>query len=248
MRGRDVDGAFVSPFNPYKWGDAFVEGNSLQYTWSVLHDVEGLVDAMGGERSFLEMLDSVFSAPPVYDASFYGFRIHEITEMQAAGTGNYAHGNQPSQHITYLYDWTSRPWKTQRLVRDIMDRLYRATPDGYCGDEDNGQTSAWYVFSALGFYPVCPGTTQYAVGSPLFRKAVITRPYGVKIKVSAPRNAPDVPYVEKMSVNGKNWTRNYIEHGDLVKGGRIKFKMGSEPARDRGVKPEERPYSFSREK
>lgn len=246
MRGRYPDGSFKSPFSPFDWGDDFIEGNSLQYTWSVFHDIQGLSDAMGGEISFLEMLDSVFVSPPYYDFSFYGYRIHEIREMQVADMGNYAHCNQPSQHIPYLYNWSSQPWKGQRIIRDIMDKLYKPAPDGYCGDEDNGQTSAWYIFSALGFYPVCPGSTQYAVGSPLFKKAVITRPDGAKINISAPANAPGSPYIQKMSVNGKNWTHNYIDHNDLIKKGSIKFKMGSEPARDRGIKLEDRPYSFSR--
>ena len=247
MRGRKADGTFQEPFSPYQWGGAFTEGNAWHYTWSVFHDVEGLQDLMGCEESFEEMLDSVFVVPPVYDDSYYGFRIHEITEMQVADMGNYAHGNQPAQHMLYLYDWTSRPWKGQRRIRETMDRLYRATPDGYCGDEDNGQTSAWYVFSALGFYPVCPAGTQYALGTPLFRKAVVTRPDGRKFTVDAPENAPDAFYVRSLKLNGRTWTRNYVEHGDLVKGARLTFGMGTEPATERGTAPDDRPYSMSRE-
>ncbi len=173
MRGRNRSGDFQRPFSPYKWGDAFTEGNAWHYTWSVFHDVEGLADAMGGKEEFGKMLDSVFVVPPIYDDSYYGVRIHEITEMQVANMGNYAHGNQPAQHMIYLYNYAGQPAKAQWWTREVMDRLYSAKPDGYCGDEDNGQTSAWYVFSALGFYPVCPGADEYAVGSPLFRKAVI---------------------------------------------------------------------------
>ena len=247
MRGRKADGTFQEPFSPYQWGGAFTEGNAWHYTWSVFHDVEGLQDLMGCEESFEEMLDSVFVVPPVYDDSYYGFRIHEITEMQVADMGNYAHGNQPAQHMLYLYDWTSRPWKGQRRIRETMDRLYRATPDGYCGDEDNGQTSAWYVFSALGFYPVCPAGTQYALGTPLFRKAVVTRPDGRKFTVDAPENAADAFYVRSLKLNGRTWTRNYVEHGDLVEGARLTFGMGTEPATERGTAPDDRPYSMSRE-
>ena len=181
MRGRNADGSFQEPFSPYKWGDAFTEGNAWHYTWSVFHDIPGLVEAMGGQESFEEMLDSVFKVPPIYDDSYYGYRIHEITEMQVADMGNYAHGNQPSQHMLYLYDWTKHPEKGHAHIREVMDRLYSAAPDGYCGDEDNGQTSAWYVFSALGFYPVCPGSGEYAHCTPLFPKAEVILPEGKKL-------------------------------------------------------------------
>ncbi len=168
MRGRKQDGSFAEPFSPYKWGGDFTEGNSWHYTWSVFHDIPGLVEAMGGSDSFEQMLDSVFVVPPIYDDSSYGFRIHEIAEMQVAAMGNYAHGNQPAQHVIYLYDYVGAREKTDKWVNEVRSRLYKATPDGYCGDEDNGQTSAWYVFSSLGFYPVCPGSNEYALCSPLF--------------------------------------------------------------------------------
>lgn len=178
MRGRNLDGSFQEPFSPYKWGGVFTEGNAWHYTWSVFHDVEGLMEAMGGREEFTRMLDSVFVVPPIYDDSYYGYRIHEITEMQVANMGNYAHGNQPAQHMIYLYNWAGEHQKTAKRVREVMDRLYKATPDGYCGDEDNGQTSAWYVFSALGFYPVCPASGEYAEGAPLFERFVIHRDDG----------------------------------------------------------------------
>ena len=174
MRGKNKDGSFQSPFNPFKWGDAFTEGNSWHYTWSVFHDVQGLVDLMGGRQKFVAKLDSVFTLPPVFDESYYGGVIHEIREMQIANMGQYAHGNQPIQHMIYLYNYAGEPWKTQYWLREVMNRLYLPTPDGYCGDEDNGQTSAWYVFSALGFYPVCPATDQYVLGAPLFKKVTAT--------------------------------------------------------------------------
>ena len=173
MRGRRADGSFQEPFSPYKWGGDFTEGNAWHYTWSVFHDIPGLVEEMDGEESFEQMLDSVFKVPPIYDDSYYGYRIHEITEMQVADMGNYAHGNQPSQHMLYLYNWTKHPEKGRAHIREVMERLYSAAPDGYCGDEDNGQTSAWYVFSALGFYPVCPGSGEYAKGESLFPKVEI---------------------------------------------------------------------------
>lgn len=171
MRGKNADGKFQSPFNPLKWGDAFTEGNSLHYTWSVFQDIEGLVSLMGGKEAFAGKLDEVFQMPPVFDDSYYGFTIHEIREMQIVNMGNYAHGNQPIQHMIYLYNYVGQPFKAQEKVRDVLTKLYAATPDGYCGDEDNGQTSAWYVFSSLGFYPVTPGVAQYVIGAPLFTKA-----------------------------------------------------------------------------
>ena len=174
MRGKNQDGSWQSPFNPFKWGDAFTEGNSWHYTWGVFHDIQGLIDLMGGRKEFVGMLDSIFVMPPTFDDSYYGEVIHEIREMQIAGMGQYAHGNQPIQHMLYLYDYAGEPWKTQYWVRETMNKLYKATPDGYCGDEDNGQTSAWYVFSALGFYSVCPATDQYALGAPLFRRVTLS--------------------------------------------------------------------------
>ncbi|HEV8282673.1 MAG TPA: GH92 family glycosyl hydrolase, partial [Chitinophagaceae bacterium] len=181
MRGKNKDGKFQSPFNPFKWGDAFTEGNSWHYTWSVFHDIEGLKKLMGGNEMFIRMLDSVFDMPPVFDESYYRGVIHEIREMQIMNMGQYAHGNQPIQHMIYLYNYAGQPWKTQYWVRQAMNKLYKPTPDGYCGDEDNGQTSAWYVFSALGFYPVCPGTDQYVLGSPMFKKITINFENGNKL-------------------------------------------------------------------
>ena len=248
MRGRNEDGSFQSPFSPYKWGDAFTEGNAWHYTWSVFHDVQGLIDLMGGEEDFCRMLDSVFVVPPIYDDSYYGVRIHEITEMQVAHMGNYAHGNQPAQHMIYLYGYAGRPWKSQYHVRDVMDRLYSATPDGYCGDEDNGQTSAWYVFSALGFYPVCPGSDEYVLGSPLFKKAMIRLENGKTVTIGAQNNSPENVYVKGMKVHGDIWKHNYLKYSDLMKGPYISFNMSPVPDYTRGTAEDDKPYSFSREK
>ena len=221
MRGRNADGSFQEPFSPYKWGDAFTEGNAWHYTWSVFHDVPGLIEAMGGEDAFVEMLDSVFKVPPVYDDSYYGYRIHEITEMQVADMGNYAHGNQPAQHMLYLYDWTSSARKGQQRIRETMDRLYSATPDGYCGDEDNGQTSAWYIFSSLGFYPVCPASGQYAIGTPLFPEATVCLPGGKSLRITAKGAGP---YVNRILLNGKKVDGNFLETASLKKGGKLVFE------------------------
>jgi predicted alpha-1,2-mannosidase len=248
MRGRNSDGSFQSPFNPLKWGDAFTEGNSWHYTWSVFHDPQGLIDLMGGKREFNVMMDSVFNVPPLFDESYYGGVIHEIREMQIMNMGNYAHGNQPIQHMIYLYNYSGEPWKAQYRVRESIDKLYSATPDGYCGDEDNGQTSAWYVFSALGFYPVCPGSGEYVLGSPLFKNVTVNLPNGKKITVTASDNDRDRRYVSSMKVNGKNYTKNYITHETLVSGANIRYRMSESPNTKRGTEEADFPYSFSKEK
>ena len=248
MRGRNKNGDFQAPFSPLKWGDAFTEGNSWHYTWSVFHDPQGLIDLMGGKQTFVNMLDSVFAVPPVFDDSYYGFPIHEIREMQVMNMGNYAHGNQPIQHMIYLYDWAGEPWKAQYWVREVMDRMYTPTPDGYCGDEDNGQTSAWYVFSALGFYPVAPGTDQYALGAPLFKKAVLNLENGRKVTINAADNTGDNRYIRDMKVNGKVYDKNYITYPALMDGAVIDFGMSDKPNFSRGVSESSYPYSFSKEK
>ena len=247
MRGRNADGTFQSPFSPLKWGDAFTEGNSWHYSWSVFHDPQGLIDLMGGKKEFVQMLDSVFAVPPIFDDSYYGGVIHEIREMTVMNMGNYAHGNQPIQHMIYMYDYAGEPWKAQYWLRQVMDRMYTPQADGYCGDEDNGQTSAWYVFSALGFYPVCPGSNEYALGAPLFKKATIHLENGKELVIDAPENSDENYYIKSMSMNGKNYTKNYFRHEDLMKGGTIEVEMSDEPNKKRGINDDDAPYSFSKE-
>lgn len=248
MRGRNKDGSFQEPFSPFKWGDAFTEGNSWHYTWSVFHDIAGLVDLMGGKESFVGMLDSVFIVPPVFDESYYGQVIHEIREMQIMNMGNYAHGNQPIQHMIYLYNYAGQPWKTQYWIREVLDRLYTPQADGYCGDEDNGQTSAWYVFSSMGFYPVAPATTEYVIGAPLFKKITVNLENGNKIKISAPENSPENRYIQNIEMNGKTYGKNYFDYEELQKGADIHFKMNYIPNKERGTEESDFPYSFSSEK
>ena len=247
MRGRNKDGQFQAPFSPLKWGDAFTEGNSWHYSWSVFHDPQGLIDLMGGEKVFVEMLDSVFIVPPLFDDSYYGQVIHEIREMTVMNMGNYAHGNQPIQHMIYMYNYAGQPWKAQYWLRQVMNRMYTSGPDGYCGDEDNGQTSAWYVFSALGFYPVCPGTDEYIIGAPLFKKATLHFENGNSLVIDAPNNSKKNFYVNSMNVNDTDYTKNYLRHKDLFKGGTIKVDMSNRPNKNRGTKEEDMPYSFSKE-
>ena len=248
MRGKNKDGQFQSPFNPLKWGDAFTEGNSWHYSWSVFHDVQGLIDLMGGNKTFVNMLDSVFVQPPLFDDSYYGGVIHEIREMQIADMGQYAHGNQPIQHMIYLYNYAGEPWKAQYWAREVMNRMYSAAPDGYCGDEDNGQTSAWYVFSALGYYPVCPAMDEYVLGAPLFKKATIKLENGKSFVIEAPNNSGENKYVHHGTLGGKIHSLNYITHTDVMKGGTLKLDMRSEPNKSRGTKASSYPYSFTTDK
>jgi len=245
MRGKKENGEFMKPFSSLKWGDAFTEGNSWHYTWSVFHDSQGLIDLMGGDKAFVSMLDSVFSVPPVFDDSYYGFVIHEIREMTVMNMGNYAHGNQPIQHMIYLYNYAKQPWKAQYWLRQVMNKMYTPTPDGYCGDEDNGQTSAWYVFTALGFYPVCPGSNEYVVGAPLFKKATIHLENGKDVTIEAPLNSEENLYIKEMKLNGKSYTHNYFSHEDLMNGAKIQIEMSNLPNENRGIAAEDAPYSFS---
>lgn len=247
MRGKNKDGSWQTPFNPFKWGDAFTEGNSWHYSWSVFHDVQGLIDLMGGKQNFVKKLDSVFTLPPVFDDSYYGGVIHEIREMQIANMGQYAHGNQPIQHMIYLYNYAGEPWKTQYWVRETMNRMYMATPDGYCGDEDNGQTSAWYVFSAMGFYPVTPGVNQYVMGAPLFKNITLQLENGNKLYIKAPQNSDKNRYISSVTFNGKPLSKNWLDHKEMMKGGIINFTMSAQPSKVRGVKNTDVPYSLSNE-
>ena len=247
MRGKNKEGDFQSPFNPLKWGDAFTEGNSLHYTWSVFHDVQGLIGLMGGKEKFASKLDEVFQMPPAFDASYYGQTIHEIREMQVANMGNYAHGNQPIQHMIYLYNYANQSYKAQAKIREVLTKLYSATPDGYCGDEDNGQTSAWYVFSSLGFYPVTPGVNQYVIGSPLFKKATLHLENGKTFKIEAKDNSKSNYFIQSAQLNGNDYFNTYLNFDDIQKGGVIEFKLGEIPNKAWGSKPENVPYSLSNE-
>ena len=246
MCGKRKDGTFEPDFSPLKWGGNFTEGNSWHYTWSVFHDVQGLIELMGGNSEFVSMLDSVFAVPPHFDDSYYGFPIHEIREMTVMNMGNYAHGNQPIQHFIYLYNYAGAPWKAQYWLRQVMNRMYKPTPDGYCGDEDNGQTSAWYIFSALGFYPVCPGSNEYVLGAPLFKKAVMHLENGNIVTINAPANSDDNIYIRNLYIDGKEYKHNYLLHDRLMQGVTIDAVMSDTPNKKRGVAEEDAPYSFSR--
>jgi predicted alpha-1,2-mannosidase len=247
MRGRNEDGTFQSPFQPDKWGDAFTEGCSWHWTWCVFHDVQGLIDLMGGKTKFIEKMDSVFVAPPTFDYSYYKKQIHEITEMLIMNMGQYAHGNQPIQHMPYLYNYAGEPWKTQYHVREIMNKLYTPAPDGLCGDEDNGQTSAWYVFSAMGMYSVAPGTNQYVLGAPLFKKSTLMLENGKTFVINAGNNSAENRYVQKAKLNGKTHTKTFLNHSDITNGGTFNLTMSAEPNKSKGVNASDTPYSMTNE-
>lgn len=246
MAPKSKDGKFKADFNPFSWGGPFTEGNSYHYSWSVFQDINGLKNLMGGDRKFISMLDSIFMLPPNFgDYSYYGEVIHEMREMQIANFGQYAHGNQPIQHMIYLYNYTSQPYKSQYWVREVMNRLYTPNPDGYCGDEDNGQTSAWYVFSALGFYPVTPAHPEYVTAAPLFKHAEISFENGKKLTINTPENSAEKRYVKHSSFNGKELKTNALDHFELMKGGEIEIKMSEKPNLKRNTKKEAYPFSMS---
>ena len=246
MVGKSDKGVFNPKFKGTDWSRDFCEGNSWHWSFCVFHDPKGLMDLMGGVDNLNLMMDSVFVIPSKMGMDSRGM-IHEMREMQVMNMGQYAHGNQPIQHMAYLYNYTGQPWKAQYWVREIMHKLYSAAPDAYCGDEDNGQTSAWYVFSALGFYTVCPGTDQYVLGTPLFKSVKLHLENGKTVVIDSNNNSLENRYVQSMKVNGKAYTRNYLTHDQLLKGIRIHYQMSPTPNKNRGIGLQDVPYSFSAE-
>lgn len=246
MRGRDENGKWTPNFDPYEWGGPFTEGNAWHYLWSVFHDVNGLIGLLGGKDNFTAKLDSVFTVPNTVHVGTYGGKIHEMTEMEVAHTGQYAHGNQPIQHMIYLYNYAGQPWKAQSRVREMMAKLYNSTENGYPGDEDQGQTSSWYVLSAMGFYSVCPGTDEYVIGSPVFRKTTITLENGKQFVITAENNSQKNVYIQSAELNGKNYTKNYLSYQDLINGGAFNLKMNDQPNKTRGISSEDLPFSVSK--
>ncbi|MGQ8338264.1 GH92 family glycosyl hydrolase [Sunxiuqinia sp. A32] len=247
MRGRKVNGDWAyDNFNEYRWGNPFTEGNSAQYTWSVFQDVQGLIDLMGGKDKFNERLDTFFNGTNTYDVGSYGSVIHEIAEMIDANMGQYAHGNQPCQHVPYLYNYSGQPWKAQAQLRKVMTQLYNASPKGYPGDEDQGGLSSWYILSSLGIYSVCPGTDQYVIGSPMFEKATITLENGKKFVIKADGNSAENVYIDSATLNGKSYSKNWITYEDIINGGELHFKMSNQPNLERGISEEDIPFSVSK--
>jgi predicted alpha-1,2-mannosidase len=244
MRGRKLNGEWTD-LDAYEWGGPYCEGNAWHYTWSVFHDIQGLIDLMGGEEKFTAKIDSVFILPNTVKTGTYRTKIHEMLEMELANMGQYAHGNQPIQHLIYLYNYAGQPWKTQYWIRQVMDRLYNATEKGFPGDEDQGGMSSWYVLSALGIYSVCPGTDEYVIGSPLFPKVTITLENGKKFVIEASNNKKENVYIQSTTLNGKPFSKNYIRYNDIESGGVLYFEMGDTPNRTKGTAKDDRPFSLS---
>ena len=245
MRGRGADGKWTPDFNPIAWGGPFIEGNAMHYNWSVFQDIQGLIDLYGSDEEFCKHLDAVFDMPGIADLGFYDDVYNEMVEMIVAGLGQYEHGNQPIHHMPYLYDYAGQPWKTQFHVRQIMDKVYNPGPKGYPGDEDQGSMSSWYVMSALGLYPVTPGSSQYAIGSPLFRKATISLENGNTFTIVAENNSEANVYIQSATLNGEPFERSWIDHSELIAGGELHFVMGPEPNKERCTAKDAAPFSLS---
>jgi predicted alpha-1,2-mannosidase len=225
MRGRRVDGSWSEPFDPllsdHRQNTDYTEGNAWQHSWFVPHDAAALVEAMGGEEAFVRRLDELFEQDTVIHGANASADISGLI-------GQYAHGNEPSHHIAYLYSWAGYPERTGERVRQILDTQYRADPDGLAGNEDCGQMSAWYVFSALGFYPADPSSGVYVLGVPRFDSAVLRVERGTFV-VRAIRTGPEDRYVRAVRLNGKPWPLTYVRHADLAAGGSLEFEMAPEP-------------------
>ena len=248
MRGRQENGDWLANFDPVEWGGPFTEGNAWHYLWSVFQDPQGLINLMGGEKNFNKKMDSVFSVPNTVHVGTYGGKIHEMTEMEMADMGQYAHGNQPIQHMPYLYNYSGQPWKAQAKVREVMEKLYSSTENGYPGDEDQGQTSSWYVLSAMGFYSVCPGTNQYVMGSPVFEKITLNLENGKTFIINAKGNNKQNVYIQNAALNGTDFTKNYLTYQQMIKGGKLDMTMGAKPNKNRGTGKEDKPFSLSDKK
>jgi predicted alpha-1,2-mannosidase len=244
MRGRLADGSWRPHFDPFEWGNPFTEGSAWHYTWSVMHNIQGLINLMGGREAFCTKLDSMFTLPAKFSVGHYKREIHEMTEMVACNMGQYAHGNQPVHHVLYLYDYAGQPWKTQKWVRHAVSTLYGPGPDGLCGDEDNGQMSVWYLFSAIGFYPVCPGEPSYVIGSPLFSKVTLHLANGKQFVIVGNNNSAKNVYIDSVGLNGKTYDKTYIPHQTIMDGGMINLNMSETPNTSWGVQPESAPFSM----
>ncbi|WP_312334758.1 GH92 family glycosyl hydrolase [Sphingobacterium sp.] len=245
MRGRLDNGQWREPFDPVEWGGPFTEANAWQYTWSVMHDVNGLINLIGGVDKFNAKLDTFFTMEQRVNYGSYKQEIHEMREMLLSKMGQYAHGNQPTQHVPYLYNFSGQPWKAQKYARMVTSRLYNATEKGYPGDEDQGQMSSWYVLSAMGIYSVCPGTDEYVFGSPVFKKVTISLDNGKTFTIKADNNSLEHVYIQSATLNGAAYDKNFIRYEDLLKGGELHFVMGDKPNYERGISTASRPFSLS---
>jgi len=229
FRAKNSDGTWVEPFNPLAYGGnggyPFTEGNAWQYLWYVPQDVPSFIDLMGGDEKFTQKLDTFFTLAA---------KPGDVNGNASGFIGQYAHGNEPSHHIVYLYDYTNEPWKAQYYSAKIMNELYNDQPSGYSGNEDCGQMSAWYIFSAMGFYPVNPANSIYCFGSPQLEKATINLANGKQFKVITHNAGADNVYIQKIILNGKPYEKNFITHNTITGGGEMEFFMGNTPNKKMG--------------
>ncbi len=242
IRAKDRNGKFITPFDPLQTHDmGYIEGNAWNYSLFVPHDIDNLIELSGGKSKFIKHLDSLFTM--TLPAKYY-----ENTEDidQVGIIGNYVHGNEPSHHVPYMFAYAGKPWKTQAIVRDVMNKMYKNKPDGLCGNDDCGQMSAWYLFSAMGFYPVCPGSNQYIIGAPYLPYLRILLENGKQLTIIANGVNDNFKYVQALTLNGKPYNKLFINHSELIEGGVLEFKMGKKPNLKWGI-VEAKPYSLSKE-
>jgi predicted alpha-1,2-mannosidase len=223
FRGKNADGSWLSPFDSFTWGSPYEEGSAWQHRWDAPHAVKDLFEALGGKAAAVDALEKMVTVPPIFHVGVYGGEIHEMSEMAAVPFGQYAHSNQPSHHMLYLFAEAGRPDRTQFWVRRTLNELY--SPDSFAGDEDTGSMAAWYILSSLGFYQVCPGVPEYTIGAPLFPQATVHLPGGKTLKVRAEGNSADTVYVEKVSLNGEARTGRKLSHREIAAGGTLLFRM-----------------------
>lgn len=234
MRPKNMDGSWVTPFDPTEGSDHFVEGNSFQYSLFAPHDINGLIDLIGGDEKFNIWLDVLFTTRSKYDSE----------AIDATGLiGQYAHGNEPSHHMAYLYNYSGMPWKTQSMVREILETMYDDQPNGLSGNEDCGQMSAWYILSSMGFYPVCPGDINYVIGTPIFDKVSINLENGKKFTIRAKNASIENKFIRSATLNGKTYNKSFFSHNDIMNGSELAFEMGSMPNKSWGAASEARPKS-----
>ena len=242
MRAKNSDGSWKSPFDPLSThGQGYIEGNAWNYSLYVPHDVRGFIHLLGGNEKLITWLNALFTMETSDES------IAQSEDIDKAGIiGNYVHGNEPSHHVPYMYCYAGAPWKTQERIHQIVKAMYRSSPDGLCGNDDCGQMSAWYIFSVMGFYPVCPGSNEYVIGSPCVGKAIINLENGNKFTIEAKNLSGENIYIQSVTLNDRKHDRSYLMHSDIINGGTLIFTMGPEPNKEWGVNPKEAPYSMSR--
>ncbi|MEO7755569.1 MAG: glycoside hydrolase family 92 protein, partial [Dokdonella sp.] len=240
LRARVASGAFREPFDPGKsgYGTDYTEGNAWQYSWYVPQDIAGLIKAHGGDRKFVAMIDSVFDAK--VDPGLFA-HMEDVTGL----IGWYAHGNEPSHHVAYLYDYAGQPWRTQERLKQIMDTQYAARVDGLAGNDDLGEMSAWFLFTAMGFYPVAPASNEYVIGRPFVSRVTLNLPNGKRFTIVAGNLDDAHPYIGSVTLNGKPLARSFIRHEEIMGGGELRFEMQTTANRDWATSAKARPYSMS---